>query len=143
MESLEFSIGAIALFTFLTISAVAGMISEYKKRRLAIDVLRTAIEHGQPLDPALIDRLSGKEKEYEEEGAPLQPLSFRIGGIVTIATGIGIALLAFFVFVVFPTAFYPVIGLGVLIVCIGISLLISARVVERDQKSRASDQPGK
>jgi hypothetical protein len=142
MDFSGFPIVGVAVFVFLTISAVAGMISAYKKRRLEMETLRAVVERGQPLDPALIERLLGKEKYEYEQQSPPEPLGFRIGGIVTTATGIGIALLAYFLFVVAPFAFYPVVGLGILVVCIGISLLICASVVERDRKSRARDQAG-
>jgi Domain of unknown function (DUF6249) len=133
----------VALFTFLTISAVAGMITEYKKRRLQLEAVRAAIERGQPFDPALVDRLIGKDnligKDKPEEESPL---GLRIAGIVTIASGLGIDLLSFFVFPVAPLAFYPIIGVGVVAVCVGVGLLICARVVERDQQSRAMGNTG-
>lgn len=41
---------AIAVFVFLAIAAVAGIVGEYKKRQATLELLRGAIERGQPLD---------------------------------------------------------------------------------------------
>jgi len=36
--------------------AIAGMITDYKRRRGGIEVLRLAIEKGQQLDPAVVEK---------------------------------------------------------------------------------------
>jgi hypothetical protein len=125
----------VAFFSFLAVSAVAGMASEYKKRRLELEPLRAAIERGQQLDPAVIERLMGREPSkghYEH-----RPIDFRIGGIITLASGIGVGILAFFLAHGAPRALYPVLGIGVLAVCVGVGLLVCARVIEHHIRSQA------
>jgi uncharacterized protein DUF6249 len=134
----------VAVLVFVTISAVAGTVAEYKKRRLELELLRAAVERGQPLDPALVEHLMRRQSTDPESEADSghKSVDFRIGGIVTIAAGIGIALLAFFLNPVAPTAFYPVMGGGVITICIGIGLLICVRAIERHRDSRATSDTG-
>jgi hypothetical protein len=89
---------AIAFWVFLTVAAVAGIVADYKKRGLALAPLRAAIERGQQLDPAVVERLMAPEPR----GEGLNALYLKVGGIVTIAAGIGVALLSFFLAQVAP-----------------------------------------
>ena len=70
------------------------------------------------------------------------PVKLRIGGIVTVASGIGVGLLAFFIKVIAPIALYAILGSGVLVVCVGVGLLLSARVVENARGQRAARETG-
>lgn len=118
---------AIACFVFLTVAAVAGVVADYKKRGLALEPLRAAIERGQQLDPAVVERLMAPEPR----GEGLNALYLKVGGIVMVAAGIGVALLSFFLAEVVPVALYPVLGGGIVAVCLGLGLVVAARVVER------------
>jgi Domain of unknown function (DUF6249) len=122
-----FAVG-IALFAFLAIAAVAGIVADYKKRQIVLEPLRAAIERGQPLDPGLVERLMAPEPREEDT---LNPLYLKVGGIITIAAGVGIAMLGYFIGLVEAIAFYPVLGLGLVAVCVGVGLMIAAGVVER------------
>ena len=124
---------AIAFWIFVTVAAVAGIVSDYKKRQLALEPLRLAVERGQQLDPALIDRLMTPERD---EG--INPLYLRVGGIVTLAAGVGVALLAFLLNQVYPEAFYPVLGGGVVTICVGVGLLVAARAAEQPHAAAAA-----
>ena len=118
---------AIAFWVFLAVAAVAGIVADYKKRQLALAPLRAAIERGQQLDPAVVERLMAPEPR----GEGLNALYLKVGGIVTIAAGIGVALLSFFLAQVAPVALYPVLGGGIVAVCVGLGLVVAARVAER------------
>jgi len=118
---------AIACFVFLAVAAVAGIVADYKKRQLALEPLRAAIERGQQLDPAVVERLMAPEPR----GEGLNALYVKVGGIVTISAGIGVALLSFFLAEVVPVALYPVLGGGIVAVCLGLGLVVAARVIER------------
>ncbi|HEX4649660.1 MAG TPA: hypothetical protein VH111_12585 [Steroidobacteraceae bacterium] len=127
---------AIAFFMFLAVAAVAGIVADYKKRQLALEPLRAAIERGLQLDPQLVEGLMTPEARDE----PLNPVYLKVGGIVTIATGIGVALLSFFVAQVAPEALYPLLGAGVVAVCVGAGLMIAARAVARHVQQQ-QDRP--
>src|ERR1700719_3674057 len=110
---------AIAFWIFVTIAAVAGIVADYKKRGLALEPLRAAIERGQQLDPQLVELLMAPDRRDDH----LNPLYLKVGGIVTIAAGVGVALLSFFVSQVVPMSFYPMLGAGLVAVCVGVGLL--------------------
>ena len=128
---------AIAFWIFVTVAAVAGIVSDYKKRQLTLEPLRLAIERGQQLDPALIDRLMAPDRD-----AGLNPLYLRVGGIVTLAAGVGVVILAFLLNQVYPVSFYPVLGGGVVTLCVGAGLLFAARAVEQQRGATPGEDSG-
>jgi hypothetical protein len=122
---------AIAFWLFVAVASVAGIVADYKKRQAALSPLHTAIERGQQLDPALVERLMAPEG-----GSDINPVYLRIAGIITLSAGVGVGILAFFLAQVAPIALYPVLGGGVVTVCIGAGLMLSARAVEHAQAAR-------
>jgi uncharacterized protein DUF6249 len=120
----------IGMFVFMAVATVAGIVSEYKKRQMELEPLRAAIERGQQLDPAIIERLMARAPHETED---INPVHLRVGGIICIASGIGLALLSLTLQVALPRWMLPLVGLGALTVCVGIGLLVSARVVERSR----------
>jgi hypothetical protein len=124
----------IAVFVFLAIATIAGVIGDYKKREAAIAPLRAAIERGQPIDPLVVEKLLAPEPEEES----LNPLHLKVGGIITIASGLGVAVLSLFTGNFAALARLPILGLGCLAVFVGVGLLAAARVAERHQKNSAT-----
>jgi hypothetical protein len=123
---------AIWFWIFVAVVSVAGMIQDYRKRQLALEPLRLAIEHGQQLTPEVIARLLGQE--HRDEG--LDPQLLRIGGIITCASGLGVGLLSIFIALVFPPYHWIVLGVGVLAVCVGVGLLVAAGSLQRHANAR-------
>lgn len=126
-----FALIGVAFWVFLAVAAVAGIIAEYKKRQLELEPLRAAIERGQQLDPAIIERLMARERHNSE----INPQHLLLAGIIVTATGIGLGLLSGFVAQIAIQAFYAVLGVGVLVLCVGIGLLLASRAVGRYQAS--------
>jgi len=122
----------LGFWVFMTVAAVAGMIMEYKKRQMELEPLRAAIERGQQLDPAIIERLMARDKHQTE----VKPINLRIGGILSMAGGVGLGLFSWAISMVAEQALFPVLGAGVLAICAGAGLLIAARVLERDRATR-------
>jgi|SRR5581483_8105955 len=122
-------IAVVAVFFWIFVGAVsiAGMIQDYRKRQLALEPLRIAIEHGQQLTPEILARLLGHEERHGELDVRL----LYLGGTITCAAGVGVALLAIFVSLVFPPYHWIVLGVGVLAVCVGVGLLIGAKALRR------------
>jgi Domain of unknown function (DUF6249) len=119
---------AIAVFVFCAIATVAGVVGDYKKRQAAMGPLRAAVERGQPIDPAVIERLMAPEPR----GPGANPVNLRVAGIIVTAAGIGIAILAVFLSQLAGTAvLYPVMGCGAVAICVGLGLMVAARSVER------------
>ena len=123
-----------AFWLFIGAVSIAGIVSDYKRRRGGIEVLRMAIEKGQPLDPALVEKLTS----YEQRAEPMDPVLVKLGGIITVAAGVGICLLSFFISHIAPITLYPILGAGVVTVCIGIGLLIGAKALT---EARERGQP--
>ena len=115
----------VAFWVFVGAAAVAGIVTDYKRRRGTVDVIRAAIEKGQQLDPALIEKLTSHDRRDEQ----IEPVHVKLGGIITLAAGVGICLLSFFISRIAPIALYPILGGGVLVISIGVGLLIGARTL--------------
>jgi hypothetical protein len=82
--------------------------------------------------------IAGKRVRFH----PSDPVYFRIGGIVTLAAGIGVGVLSFFVDRFAPGGFCPVLGTAVVAICVGVGLLICARVIDQHlHNSRAQRGP--
>jgi hypothetical protein len=122
---------AVAFWLFVAVAAVSGIVADYHKRRLVLEPLRAAIERGQQLDPAIIEKLMAQNRHSEE----LNPIHLHIGGIITIASGVGVALLSFFISQVRPIAFYPVLGGGLAAICVGVGLVIAAKALARGRQA--------
>jgi len=127
---------AIAFWVFLGVAAVAGIVADYKKRQIALEPLRAAIERGQQLDPEVVERLLAPEAR-----AALNPLYLRVGGIITVATGVGVIILSFLLTQIVPFVFYPVLGGGIVVLCIGVGLIIAARTVETHASRAETHRP--
>lgn len=129
-----FSVG-VAFWMFLAVAAVAGIIGDYKKRRLALEPLKLAIERGQQLDPAIIEQLLAGQKE-----PPLQPEKLQLAGIITIASGVGLAVLSLFLAQVNPKLPYVLLGVCGAAVCVGTGLLLAAKILARSRAAEQSSQ---
>jgi Domain of unknown function (DUF6249) len=120
---------AIAFWAFVAIATVAGIVAEYKKRQLALEPLRSAIEKGQQLDPAIVERLMAPAAD-----SGINPLGLMVGGVITTSVGVGVAILAFLLAHVAPVAFWPIIGGGVVVLCLGVGLLMAGRIVDHHKR---------
>lgn len=136
-NSLAGAIVAVAFWSFLAVSAVAGMRYDFRKRQLAMDSLRAAIERGQSLEPAVVEKLLAGGGQEGDRLRDLEP-HLQMGGIITIAAAIGVLVAAFLVGLQFPIAKLPMLGLGALVVCVGIGLLAAARALGRYRDRRGS-----
>jgi hypothetical protein len=128
----------VAFWLFVAAAAVAGIVAEYKKRRLGVDLLRTSIERGQPLDPGLVERIFAASERQDR----IDPMNLKLGGIITVAAGCGVVILAFFISEVAPIALYPILGAGLVGICVGIGLLVAAKVLaDARARERANPSP--
>jgi hypothetical protein len=132
-HSLAGAIVAVAFWAFLAVAAVSGMRYDFRKRQLAMESVRAAIERGQPLDPDLVERLLAQPHDRGREHEALAALepNLQIGGIITLCASVGVAIASLFVGLQYPVAKYPMLGGGILGFCVGIGLVIAARSVRR------------
>ena len=132
----------IAFWMFLAVVAIGGMVYDYRRRRLAMEMLRMAVEHGQHLEPGTLERLLARHHDNE----PQQPEDLRpylhIGAVITIAAGIGVLIAGLWIGNDYPAFRFPIIGLAAIAICVGIGLRISVRVLQRYQPPAAPpDRP--
>jgi hypothetical protein len=126
---------AITFWIFVTVVSVAGIIQDYRKRQLALEPLRMAIEHGQQLAPELVARLLGHEKRDDK----LDPQLLQVSGIITMAAGFGIVLLSLLIVPVWPLHFRVVLGAGVVALCVGVGLIVAAKALRSNAMKYPQD----
>jgi len=123
------AIVAVAFWLFLGAAAVSAMRYDFKKRQLSMESLRTAIERGQQLDPSVVEKLLAQHRQPDvDRPQDLQPY-LRIGGVITVAAGVGVGIAGEVLGLQVPLAKLPMVAAGVIAICIGIGLLIAARVL--------------
>jgi hypothetical protein len=110
---------------------VSAIISDSRRRRDALDIVKLAIERGQPLDPALIEKLIGRGHVPR-----LNSTSLMVSSIICLSAGIGGVIFAFCLGTY--KAIIPMCGLGIIVICIGIGLRIAAKYVRRNQQHNPS-----
>ena len=115
----------VAFWVFVGAVAIAGIIADHKKRRLGVDLLRAMIDKGQPLDPALVEKVMSQQAADQRT----DPMDLKLGGIIVTAAGIGLLPLAFFIGKIAPIAVYPILGSGVITIFVGVGLLVGAKVI--------------
>lgn len=117
----------VAFWLFVALVVLASLWYSSARNRDIQKTIRLAIEKGMQLDPALIDKLvtrkSGKPEDYY------------IGGFVCLALGIGLPILGFFIERIEPEAFFPIVGSGILVGLIGISLIVCGMLISRREKA--------
>jgi hypothetical protein len=126
----------VAFWIFIGAICVAGIIADYQKRRLNIDLLRSLVEKGQALDPAVVTKLISPDALEQRT----DPTDLKLGGIIVTAAGIGVFLMSFFIARIAPVALFPIMAGGIVTICVGIGLLIGAKVVAN---ARAQERLGK
>lgn len=119
-----FWVGA-AFWLFVGAVAIAGIVADHKKRRLGVDLLHAMIEKGQPLDPALVEKVMSQQASNER----VDPMDLKLGGIIVTAVGIGLVPMSYFIGKLAPIAVYPILGASVIIIFVGVALLVGAKVI--------------
>jgi hypothetical protein len=123
---------AIAFWVFVAIATVAGIVGEYKKRQLTLEPLRAAIEKGQQLDPAVVERLMAPPPE-----AGIKAITLLVWGVLVSAAGVGVILFAVLLARMTPDALWPIVGAGAIVLCLGVGLLVAGRIVDSHQRRRS------
>jgi hypothetical protein len=127
-----------AFWIFIGAICVAGIIADYQKRRLNVDLLRSLIEKGQALDPAVVTKLISPDALDQRT----DPADLKLGGIIVTAVGVGLFLMSYFISRLAPVALYPIMAGGTVVICVGIGLLIGAKATadarERERLNKSA-----
>lgn len=127
----------VAFWMFIGVVSIAGIINDYQKRRLNVELLRTLIEKGQALDPALLTKLITPQAHEQR----VDPLDLKLGGIIAAASGAGIVLMSYFISRVAPLALYPMLAGGTLAIFVGLGLMVGAKVIAEARERERLNKP--
>jgi hypothetical protein len=132
-NQLATAIGGAAFWLFIAIIVVAAVLNQTLKHRETQKTIRQAIDKGQVLDPATLERLLEANRP-----PPPNRTGFAAGGLILVCIGAGFALMGWFVSMDQPGTFHVFLGIGCLIAMIGVPLLIlSAFVGKRNGAGKA------
>jgi hypothetical protein len=115
-----------AFWLFIAAVVVVAIRAGLAHRREIETTIRLAIEKGQTLDPATIDRLRSRALSAQHTTRGLL-----VGGIVVLSVAFGLPILGWILSQQVVEVFYPLLGAGALVACIGVGLLIAATVTRR------------
>lgn len=112
------SLVGVAFWAWMASVVIAAEIGKTRRRQADLDLIRFAIEKGQPLTPAVVQQILARS-----------PAPLFTGGIVTIAAGIGVIVFSLFLSRITWHGGLVVAGAGAVTICVGIGLVISYRFV--------------
>ena len=119
------AVGAAAFWAFVAVCVAAGAAQAIFRNRETQKTIRQAIESGQTLDPATLERLL-RGQAPTPQSAPQTRFGLITGGIVMLCIGAGLAIMGWFISLDQPGAFHPMLGVGSLVGLIGVGLLVAS-----------------
>ena len=131
------AVAVVSFWAFIAIASAFGITYDYRKKQLAIEAVKFAIEHGQPMDAAVLDRLLSPDKS-SGNGAQR---GLVVGGIIVLAFAVGLGVLAFFISLVDQRALFPMLGAACLLLCIGAGLVIAGRFLAGAKAQSSASGP--
>ena len=122
--SLGAGLAALAFWGFIASVVVAGIWYDIRKRDAQHETVRRIIESGKPIDDALMDKLLslGGDK------ADRLDRTFKITAYILIPIAVGLALLGLIMGMQYPDTKLPLLGVGVLVGCLGLGFMVAARI---------------
>ena len=123
------AVAAVAFWTFVAIAVVASVWKDFASKRESERTIRAAIEKGQQLDPALVEKMLQPRKKEDSRDSGQGLLT---GGLVTLAVGLGLPVMGYFISLSGNTdALYVLTGVGALVGMIGVALLVAYRLAPK------------
>ena len=122
------AVGAAAFWAFVAVCVAAGAAQAIFRNRETQKTIRLAIEKGQTLDPATLERLLKGDVAAPPASGQTR-FGLITGGLVMLCIGVGLAVMGWFISLDQPGAFHPMLGVGSLVGLIGVALLIASRFV--------------
>ncbi len=122
MEGLGAGLSALAFWGFIAAVSLGGLWYSIREKEMRHETLRRLLESGKSIDQSVLDQV------LTESDTVRTDVGLRIGGTVTLAVGPGLAIMGQFLGGR-PAA--VLLGIGALIVCIGIGLLVASVMTAR------------
>ena len=129
MEDLGLGVGlaAIAFWGFVAATVFAGVWNGIRKRDAQHETARRLIESGQPLDQALMEKLS----LMNDGGSKRHDRDFYVTGLWILPVAVGLAIFGLILGSQEPDAEAPLLGAAALCGCLAVGWLVAAKVAER------------
>jgi hypothetical protein len=123
----SFALVGVAFWVFMAAVVISEDIGKTKRRAADLDLIRFAIEKGQPLDALIVQQILAK---------PTQTLF--VAGVITIASGLGLFVFSMFLRQITANGGWAVAGAGGIAICVGIGLVTSHRLTRSSERSQAA-----
>ncbi len=129
MAELGLGVGlaALAFWGFVASCVVAGVWNGIRKRDAQHETVRRLIESGQPIDQALMEKLS----LVSGDGNRRHDRDFYVTGLWLLPIAPGLAILALFLGSLEPEALPAILGAAALVACMAIGALVAGKITER------------
>jgi hypothetical protein len=111
---------------------VVFVISSQKKYQARLDLLRYAVERGMALDVELLNKIARAQAPQPGAATGRPGRGSRVAGILFVAYGVGFAIFACFIGATSRTALVPMLGVAVLLICLGGGFLLVSRMLRRE-----------
>lgn len=119
-------LGAMGFWLFLAAIVVSGIWFDVRRRESQQETLRRVVESGQQIDPAVIDKLLAAN-----EGRSRMDRDLKIAGMIVLFIAPGIAVLGWFLSRLEQQLLGVMVGVSILVACVGTGLLVAGKVSER------------
>jgi hypothetical protein len=125
--SLGAGLAALAFWGFIASVVVAGIWYDIRKREAQHETVRRLVESGQSIDEQLMDKLlslSGGDSDRLDR-------AFKITGLIMLPAAVGLALFGLILGKQYPDTQLPLLGVSVLVGCIGLGFMVAAKIARR------------
>ncbi len=123
------ALAAACILSFVALIVLISLTTQMFKHRETQKTIRMAIEKGQALDPATLERLLQSDRP-----PPPSRFGFLFGGIFLLAIAGGMVLIGWAMSARGPNFLYDGLGVGGLIGLLGLALLVASRFVREDKR---------
>ena len=119
-------LGALGFWIFIAAIVVAGIWFDVRRRETQQETLRRVVESGQDIDPAMIDKILTAGRDMSRIDRDL-----KVSGLIVIFLAPGLAILGWFLAKLQPELMNVMLGVALMVGCLGIGLLIAGKAAER------------
>jgi len=127
MENASIGLGALAFWLFVATIVVATYWDAIRKRESQHETVRRAIESGKEIDAEMINKLM-----TVGSGSNSRPdYAFKITALWTLPIAPGMAVLAYAIRTTSEDAFFPIMGVAGMLLCLGAGFWIAGLIVSR------------
>jgi hypothetical protein len=125
MEGAGGGLGALGFWLFIAAIIVAGTWYDIRRKDAQQETLRRLVESGRDLDPDLIEQLlnAGGSKSLERD--------LKVAGLITLSVAPGLLILGATLSFLTEGVLLPLLGVSLLVTCVGCGLYAAAKLVER------------